>query len=77
MIETDNLETAAATRAHHIDVILWIDEEARRLGGEVPCRECLTDGCGLPDQEPTTLARRFGTCMRDNRLECAAGDFNP
>jgi len=69
MIEADELETALARQPPGVEVILWIDEKAVRIGREISRREGLDDLVGAPKQHAAAFGRRDRPCVRDHRLD--------
>ena len=69
MIEPEHIEAAAPRRAARIDMILGIDEKARRAAGQISRRQRLVDRAAAANQHAATLGRLCGTGVRDDRFE--------
>src|SRR5262249_60114367 len=68
MIEADDVEPLRARIAPAVDVILRINEEARRLLRHVPRTVSRTDLIPAAQEKPATLRRRLLARVRNDRF---------
>jgi hypothetical protein len=71
MVEANDVQPAPPRAAPAVDVILRIDQKARRFGGDVPRPHGVDDLIAAPNQQPAALRGRRLARVVDDRAQSA------